>query len=76
MTVPKKSAISYSRVSSSQELSAVEKMHTEMLTMFAKHYSQTLSENVKRGLRAKKERELAQKKLSTMQTSQVNQSKV
>ena len=47
-----------------------------MLTMFAKHYSQTLSENVKRGLRAKKERELAQKKLSTMQTSQVNQSKV
>lgn len=75
MTVQKNSAINYARVSSEKELSATDRLQIEMQLNFAKYYSQTLSENIKRGIRAKKERELA-KKLSTSDTLQVNESKV
>ena len=69
------SGTSCSRVSNENGISAVEKFHSDLMLIFAKHYSQTLSENIKRGIRAKKERELA-KKLSTSTASQVNESKV
>ncbi len=75
MPANKSSAIVYSRVSSVKELSATERLQIQMQLNFAKYYSQTLSESIKRGLRAKKERELA-KKLSTTATMQVNESKV
>jgi hypothetical protein len=75
MTVQKNSAIVYARISNIKELSTVERLQIQMQLNFAKYYSQTLSESVKRGIRAKNERELA-KKLSTSAALQINESKV
>lgn len=49
---------------SKNKLSAVEKFQEDMQNMFRGYYSRQLSDNIKRGLKHKKERE-DKKKLST-----------
>lgn len=54
------------KIKAKELLTASQKLQFEMATLFAKYYKQQISENVKRGIRAKKERE----KLSTLGVKQ------